>query len=416
MELPYRTYGVNLARTSSDPAAVSLSMDTSGNLVFTDEYVKNVLNKPNGITLKDIYTRTKGVFSNSNGELFFKDSTISRPYSLKEIIDSCKNWKNNLLSGALWWMNSVETDHYPGANVPRKTDPNGITLRNWSVDRFFYNKLRTNTYSIGNSDEIITGDLFVNKLTAEWLWYDVPGLVMVLPPIPDQYKITQIISRLAYVTYNSPEPIAFRIYDCTNNIELARSAVVQCNPCEVAYPVVLSWQGQLSSPSTSPCTNIHESCGCTDISCTTGDSACDTPDSSSTVTVTQYAVGSRIIKIQFHVKNYQTDHWTRLFGMEIDGTYLAKSTIEAVIFDSNPQGKFGKKHSTVHFNNQNSLQVTFSSPLESSNYAISLSCNKNINCWWQNKSNIGFTIVSELPFTGYIDWAVTNLNASTTTA
>lgn len=409
MDLPFRTYGINLSKQPNDVAALTISLDKDGNLVFKDDYIKNVLGKPEGITLKELYTRTKGVFSNSKGELLFKDSTTSRPYSLKEIVESCKNWKNNLLTGSLWWMNGVEVDHSNCANVPRKTEPTSTSLRNWSVDRFFYDKIKSNVYSRCDSDEIISSDLFVNKNTGEWIWYDIPGLEMVLPPIPDQYKISQLMVKLAYVAYDSPEPIAFRIYDATNNIEMTRTAVIQCNPCEVSYPVTMTWQGQLQSQSN--CV-LPESCGCVDIACTTGDQSCDTVDNSSLIVKKKYEQGSRLIKIQFHVKNYQQDHWSRIFGMEIDGSYLTKSTMEAIIFDSNPQGKYGKKHGTIQFNKQNSAQVTFSQALDSSNYAIALSCNKNINCWWENKSNTGFKIVSELPFSGYVDWTVININPS----
>lgn len=411
MDLPFRTYGINLSQRTDDNAALTLSMDTDGNTVFKDDYVKNVLGLPNGITLKELYTRTKGVYSNSAGELYFNDSTLSRPYTLKEIVESCKNWKDSLLTGSLWWMGSVETDHSPCANIPRKTEPNSTALRCWSIDRFFYDKIRSNVYSRCNSDEIITGDLFVNKLNGDWIWYDVPGLEMVLPPSPDQYKISQILAKLAFSAYDATEPIAFRMWDATNNIELSRTAVVQSNPNEILYPVTLSWQGQLQSGNTA-CT-LHETCGCVEASCTTGDSSCDTPDSSSQIVKKQYASGSKVIKIQFHVKNYQQDHWSRMFGNEIDGTYLTKSTMEAVIFDSNPQGKFGKKHGSVQFAKQTTTQVTFAEPLDTSNYAISISCNKNINCWWENKTNVGFKIVSELPFTGVIDWTITNLNPST---
>ena len=406
MILPYRTYGINLSKKSDDNS-LTISMDGSGNLVFKDEYVINILEKPNGITLKELYTRVNGIYSNSNGELFFKDSTTNRPYGLKEIVDSCKNWKSNLLSGALWWMNRLEFDHHSCANLPRKNDLLGASWY-WSIDKFFYEKLKTNAYSKCGSDEILAGDLFVNKLNGEWLWYDVPGLEIVLPPITDTYKVAQIISKLAYVTYNSSEPVVFRLWDATNNIELNRVSVIQCNPCEVSYPVVLSWQGQLDNSAN--CT-LRESCGCITSDCATGDPVCDTPDSVQIIKK-QYALGSRVIRIQFHTKNYQVDQWTRLFGMEIDGTYLTKSTIEALIFDTNTQGKYGKKHGSVVLSKQNSYQVTFDQPLDSSNYAISLSCNKNINCWWENKTINGFKIVSELSFSGTIDWMTINLDAA----
>ena len=409
MELPFRTYGINLSRRTNNTSTLTISMDKNGNMVFNDEYVKNVLGKVDGITLRELYTRTKGVYSNSNGELLFKDSSISRPYSLKEIVDSCKNWKNNLLTGSLWWVGNIETDHSSCANIPRKTDPTSSTLQCWSIDRFFYEKIRSSVYSRCNSDEVITSDLFVNKLNGDWIWYDIPGLELVLPPIPDKYKISQILAKLSFVAYDSPEPIVFRLMDITNNIELSRSALVQGNSNEVSYPILLSWQGQLKS--IDECT-IRESCGCVNTTCTAGDTSCDTIDTSSLMVKRQYEAGSRIIKIQFHVKNYQADHWSRVFGMEIDGTYLSKSTLEAIIFDSNPTGKFGKKHGTVQFSKQSSIQITFDSPLDSSNYAISLSCNRNINCWWENKTNVGFKIVSELPFSGYIDWTIINLNTS----
>jgi hypothetical protein len=409
MDVPYRTYGVNLSSRSDNVAALTLSMDTSGNLLFKDDYVTNILDKPNGITLKELYTRTKGVYSNSNGELIFNDSTLSRPYTLSEIVDSSSSWKNNLLTGALWWMGNVQTNHSPCANIPRKPESTSDNLRLWSIDRFFFNKIQSNVYSRCNSDEIIFGDLFVNQLNGEWIWYDVPGLAMVLPPIIDEYKISQIIAKLAFVAYNSSEPIVFRLWDDTNNIELSRVAIVQCNPCEVSYPVTLSWQGKLETPAN--CT-LRESCGCVDISCTTGDASCNTVESSQVVK-RQYDTGSRVIKVQFHVSGYQTDHWSRIFGMEVDGEYVAQSTMEAMIFDSSPQATYGKRNATIQFKAQKTAQVTFENPLTSSNYAISLSCDQNINCWWTSKTNVGFTIVSELPFTGSIDWTITNLNATT---
>jgi hypothetical protein len=410
--IPYRTYGVNLSQRVDNTAALTLSMDTSGNLIFNDDYVTNVLDMPNGISLKELYTRVQGVYSDSSGQLIFNDSTLSRPYTLSEIVNAGSSWQNNLLTGALWWIGSTSTNHAACANIPASTTPNSTTLVLWSIDRFFYNLLQNNAYSVCNSDEIISGDLFVNQLNGDWIWYDIPSLAIVLPPIPDQYKITQIIAKLAFVAYNSSEPIVFRLWDDTNNIELTRAAVVQCNPCEVSYPVVLSWQGQLQTPS--DCT-LNEACGCIDISCTTGDPSCATTDNSSQVVQVQYTPGSRVIRVQFHVSNYQDDNWSRVFGMQVDGNYVAQSTLECIIFDSSPTATYGKQNGTVAFTSQNSVVVTFTNPLPSSNYAISLSCSQNINTWWSAKSNVGFTINSELSFTGSVDWTTTNLNPTTTT-
>jgi hypothetical protein len=407
MEVPYRTYGINLSSRPDKSAALTVSIDTSGNLIFNDDYVTKTLDKPSGISLKELYTRVNGIYSNINGELIFNDGTLSRPYTLSEIVDSGNSWKNNLLTGALWWIGNTKTTHGDCANIPRKSEPTSNDLKLWSIDRFFFNKIQNNVYSKCNSDEIIYGDLFVNKLTGDWLWYDIPGMAIVLPPITDQYKISQIISKLAFSSYNSPDPVVFRLWDDTNGVELARVSSVQCNSCESSYPIILSWQGRLDKEYN--CT-LRESCGCVDVSCTNGNTDCNTIEPSQIIK-RQYSTGSRVIKVQFHVKGYQTDHWSRIFGMEVEGEYVSQSTIEANIFDSSPQATYGKRNATATFKAQDTYRVTFDNPLNSSNYSISLSCDQNINCWWTAKSNVGFTIISELPFTGSVDWTITNLNA-----
>lgn len=402
-----KTNGISLRPRNNDTKAVSVFTDIEGNLVLLDDYVKKVLNKPNGITLKELYTRVKGVYSNENGEVIFNDSTLSRPYTLEEIVNSCANWKNNITNGSLFWMNRVETDHTSCGNIPLKSTPTSPTNVFFSIDRFLYNLNKNAGTSTCNTDVFVTPDLFTNPLTGEWIWYNIPSMQLVLPPIPDAYKLGQILAKLAYVSYDSPEPIVFRLYDVTAGVELTRSAVMQCNPCEVGFPVSLLYQGKMIDSSTA--CNLPENCGCVKVECVDGDASCEGPEVGAVIQQV-YPDGSHLIQVQFHVFNYQTDHWSRVLGMQLENNSLSKSSIDAIIYDANTNLKYGKINGTAKFTGQTSMQIEFDTALQSANYSISLSCNKNINCWWSGKTTAGFLINSELPLTGSVDWTVTNIN------
>lgn len=405
----FKATGVTLRQRTSDSKAVSMSTDKDGNLIFLDDFVKKTLNKPNGISLKELYTRTKGIYSNEKGQIIFNDGTLPRPYTLEEIVNSCSNWKNSITNGSLFWMNRIETDHTSCGNIPLKSTPNSPTNVFFSIDRFLYNLNKNAGSSKCNTDVFVTPDLFTNPLTGEWIWYNVPAMQIVLPPIPDAYKLGQIISKLSFVSYNSPEPIVFRLYDVTAGVELTRSAVVQCNPCEVAFPVSLMYQGKMID-SSAAC-NLPENCGCVKVECTDGDPTCEGPEIGSVIQQV-YSEGSHLIQVQFHVFNYQTDHWSRVLGMQQDNNSLSKSSIDAIIYDTNTNLKYGKLNGTAKFTGQTSMQVQLDTALQSSNYSLSLSCNKNINVWWQGKTTSGFIINSELPLTGSVDWTITNINSN----
>jgi hypothetical protein len=408
---PLQANGITLASRINDSKAVSVSTDGNGNLVLLDDYVKKTLGMQTGITLQQLYTRVNGVYTNSEGQIVFNDPTLSRPYTLEEIVSSCANWQSSITNGSLFWMNRVETDHTSCANIPLKATPTSSTFVFFSIDRFLYN-LNQNAANTCNTDVFASPNLFTNPLTGEWIWYNIPGLQMVLPPIPDAYKLGQLLAKLTYDTYNSPEPICFRLYDQTAGVELTRSAVLNCNPCDVAFPVTLLYQGQMIDNSVQ--CNLPENCGCVTVECATGDPSCDTPEVGDTISQV-YSAGSHLIQVQFHVFNYQTDHWSRVLGMQQDNNYLSKSSIDAVIYDTNTNLKYGKMNGTASFTGQTSLQVTFSTALQTTNYSISLSCNQNVNTWWQGKSTSGFIINAELPLTGSVDWTVTNINPNTIT-
>ena len=391
----------SLNQTNSNLVKVGMYPDENGNLHLVDDFVKNVLGKES-VTLKDLYTRVNGIFS-KDGQLFFKDNSISREYSLEEIIGACRRWKENLMTGSLWWLGRTEIDHSECANLPRKTDPTG-EFKVWSVDRFL--SLLTRTINCEDPTPLTFYEKTVDPLTGNWKWWDVPGLEIVLPPVEDSFKVAMMFAKLSYKSYNSPEPIIFRLYDYTANKELARSAVIQGNEGQVMYPIPITYFG--------PIENINEciadeGCGCVQIECIDGDSTCQAPDTGAVITK-QFAKNSHLIKIQFHVLNYHPDHWERAFGVEIDNTYLTTSTIDAVMFDINPNARFTRKHNTVTFSNQTEIVVTFDTPLLSTDYAINLSCSKNVNVWYDSKSTTGFRIKTEVPFNGFVDWTIINLN------
>lgn len=406
---PLKTPGMNLTRPAPksstgdlDFVDVGVYTDNSGNLTFKDDFVVNQLGRES-ITLRELYTRAKGV-SLRNGGLWFNDETVSRPYSLKEIIDSCKKWKENLTTGSLWWIGRTAFDHSACANLPRQFDPSGPN-KVWSIDRYLATENRLSSCTTPNPTALY------NNLTdgqGRYKWFDVPGVELVIPPVEDAYKVTMILAKLAYSSYNQPEPVIFRLYDWTTQTELTRTSVINGCGNKVMNPVSLSYFGRIPYEAGASCYQ-EEDCGCTTVQCIDGDTTCDAPDTGTIIT-SKFQQGARLIKVQFQVVNYHVNHWERVFGAEINNEYLAQSTIDAVVFDVNPNAKFAKMHSTIQFRNTDTAVVSFDTPLLSTDYSVSLSSNTNINVWYLNKSTTGFTIKAELPFTGLVDWSIVNIN------
>lgn len=406
---PYTATGINFGRPFPNDTKdinisdikVGLYPDSNGELHFTDDWVKNELGRES-ITLKELYTRVKGIHY-KDGKLFLKDSSISRSYSFEEIIGNCRRWKSNLLNGSLHWMGRVETDHSNCANIPSMDRPNGANSL-WSVDRFL--SQLNNINDCRDPTPLTFYEKTIDPNTGEWRWWDVPGVELVIPPIEDPYKAAMIFTKLAFSSYNSPEPIIFRLFDHTANKELTRVSVVQENKQPVLYPVHLNYFGTLSD--TTECFS-EEGCGCVEVDCIDGDQSCGVNLSDTGRKITKkFAPGSHLIKVQFHVLNYHANHWERTFGLTVDGNSMSKSSMDVVVYDINPASKFDKKHGTSDFNNVDEIRVEFDSPMLSTNYSISLSPSRNVNVWWQNKTTNGFTIKSELPIIGSVDWTIIN--------
>lgn len=409
----FTTSGINLARTVPNGKSGTINdletgifTDSEGNLTFKDDFVVNDLGK-SSLSLRELYTRAKGVYIGSDGGLWFNDETLSRPYSLNEIVNSCRRWKENLATGSLWWIGGTQFNHAACANLPRQTEPTGAN-KVWSIDRYL---AEINQLSSCSNAEV---SALYNNLTdgqGRYKWFDVPGIEIVIPPIEDEYKVSMILAKLAYSSYNQPEPVLFRLYDYTTQTELTRTSVINGCADKVMNPVSLSYFGRMPNPRSEENCLAEENCGCVDITCIDGDETCDAPDTGTIIT-NRFGEGARLIKVQFQVINYQTNHWERVFGAEIDDEYLAQSTLDAILFDVNPNARFAKKQGTVQMSNTDTYIVTFDDPLQSTDYTIALSSGSNVNIWYANKSTTGFTIKSELPFTGFVDWSIVNINSS----
>jgi hypothetical protein len=258
----------------------------------------------------------------------------------------------------------------------------------------------------------------IDTKTGAWKWWDVQNVEIVVPPIQDKYKLAVIIAKLAYTQRNGTEPIIFRLFDATANVELARSSVIQANSQYNSYPVPLTYFGPISLPkstenrlTTDPNNIVCETetdCGCTTTDCTEGDATCFIPNAN--YIDTKYQTDSHLIKVQFHIANYHPDPWDRYFGADIDLQAASKSSINVAIFDASPGSRYTRKHGTVTFNKIKKVMVKFDNPLDTDKYSICLTCNKNINVWYSEKTATGFVINSEIDFQGFVDWTLINVN------
>jgi len=415
---PLLTNGIVLSGTpqkTSDGSITSFDTgivtDNQGNLIFRDSYVTDFLQK-DSISLKELYNRAKGIFY-KDGNLYFKDDTLPREYSLSEIVNTCSNWKRSLASGSLWWVGRTETDHRSNANIPKTPDFNENIF--WSLDKFLEQVESFNLCGVPNPTSFFQKTIDTN---GNLKWWDVQGLEIVVPAIADKYKLAVIMAKLAYSQRNGTDPVIFRLYDATAQVELTRTAVIQNNSQYNNIPVSLNYFGPLTVPQVaknrmavnpnSIVCDTDQDCGCTTVDCVEGDQTCFIPNPN--YINNQYATNSHLIKIQFRVAGCSTNYWDRYFGTDIDQQGADKSSINVMIFDASPATQYTRKHGTITFDKVTQMNVVFDNPLTDVNYSVNLSPNKNINVWYSNKTVTGFTINCGLKLQGYVDWTITKLN------
>lgn len=401
---PFKSSGISFG----DDVGIFPTED--GQLVFTDNYVRNTLQKEH-LSLREIYLKSNGVF-NRDGRLYFKDSTVNREISLKELVDASNDSRDNFNSGNLWWMGRTSTDHSKCANIPLEDDPSGDNVL-WSIDKFL-----TDFVNINACDNRQNVTKNTRNEDGDWLWWDVQGMEIVVPPITDPYKLALIFSKLYITLRNSGEPIVFRLYDATSRTELTRTSVLQANEGNITIPVTLNYFGPLTLSNRArmsynlkndiiDCNESDEDCGCNDINCADEDPSCAIPSSSANIEI--FDQGSHLIKLQFFVDNFNDNYWDRILGHMSDNEYYTESNIEVAVFDSALDRRLTKQHGTAIMENTTETEVVFKHPLINNNYSISLCSNRNVNCWWENKTEVGFTIKSELPIDGRIDWIINKI-------
>lgn len=412
----------------------AITCDISGNLVFKDQFTENLVdvdgNPKNTVTLKELYERINGVYV-SNGKLFFKDSTVSRPFSLKEIIESYSNWKSKLTTGGIFWLGSTKITNNDCNNLMVNVDGDPTytenTLATIADGRTFTKLESTNDYpSDAKGTVVFSLDQYLSNLddynsitnpngyaytsTGEMRWHTVPNLSIILPPL-DSNKLCYLMAKINVRLIKNEKPVLFRLYDETVGVELDRKSVNNNSKFPTEQQPVLSFIGKVPVYSS----KYNVDCGCSLIKNTS------TTENSPPHT----------ISVQFHCEDILTDNVLydacegstniayrakerRLIGFpnSISSTPIVNLSIDAIIYDINKNDSFGRKvGGNVSFSNENTKVIQFEKAYTDNNYTISLSSNKNINMWYINKKSTGFTIVAENKFTGYVDWIATKINS-----
>lgn len=107
-------------------------------------------------------------------------------------------------------------------------------------------------------------------------------------------------------------------------------------------------------------------------------------------------------------KNYTKRNFSSFYSNG-ENTFT-NSTISYIMFDLGKNANL-ERRGTIDFNGTDSVTVTFDQAIpdifQTKNmYSISMTPNANIKIWWDNKTETGFTINSEIPWTGTVDWSI----------
>lgn len=435
---PFLTEGISLSVPNESATEISqldnaIYVDSEGNINFRDYYT-DTLTDENGnaitsIKLKDLITRVKGVYA-QDGKLYFKDSAVSRAYSLKELVDSYINWKERLSTGGIYWIGStrITNNECNNAIVNVQGDPNldvNVPLIQ-GLARVYVKSDVTNNYPTdATGTKVFSIDEYLNNLSdydknvnpngyaytneGALRWHQVPNLTLTLPPL-DENKASVIIAKINTRLIKSSSPIIFRLVDTTTNTELDRKSVMNDGILPTEQQPILTYFGKM------PEYNSPEKLAC----------AC--AEENEKIALQNNPI--RVLAVQFNTQEKFTEndpvtysscenvsgvHFhgleRRLLGLPnaISETPIVNMSIDAVIYDISKSDSIGRKAGNASFVNKDTYEVVFERPFTGSDYTVSLSCNKNINTWYINKKSSGFTIKSEVKMTGTVDWIATKL-------
>lgn len=439
---PFICDGLSLGVPSDDPTDVTkldnvLFLDENGELYFRDEYVRSltdILGNPvDTISLRDLTTRMRGVYS-ADGKLYFYDESVSRPYSLNEIIGAYMNWKNRLTNGGIFWVGRTQIDSSECDNVTidvqgdpsfpidsedgrsfikdsnGEYSPNAKGTKCFSLDQFLTESQADNAFITGTFKTISTG---------EWRWHDVPTLEILIPPV-DVDISSHILAKTSVRMVKTENPVIFRLYDETAQIELDRVAIANDADETTEQQVTLTHVGPLT-PQAEKLKKL--------------DCQCPNPDQEEIIEEEP----PHTIKVQFYVNEILTDdvivstnsalvsggecqlettdvvkyvgNERRLIGLPnaIAEEPIVNSSIDVILYNTSEKDSVGRKSGSISISNGDLAKVVFDNEFSDANYSITLSCNKNINIWYTNKKPSGFTIRAEKRFTGTIDWSALKL-------
>lgn len=437
---PFLTDGISLGIPNTSATKIeqidsAIFLDANGNLNFRDNFTKNstdVLGNPiDTITLQDLYTLVKGVYV-VNGQLYFKDSTTSRPYSLSEIVGAYVDWQNRLTTGGIFWIGSTRITDAECNNLMVNVDGNPNLASNTppvsGIPRLFtqvdgqYPLYATGT-QVFSIDQYLTTVIGSTSLATDgsWLWFNVPSLQITIPPM-DLNKASFIIAKTNIRLIEANLPVVFRLFDITTNTELDRKAVANATPGSVEQQPVLSFCGVLPT--------YQQQLQALNCQCPTTNQTQGVITEPPHVIVVQFHVNDQFVSGVNDVYSmtcanisgsvYQDVPTSnviynalecRLIGFPNDQSTvpIVNSSIDVLIFDTTPSDAQGRKSGNATFANQDTILITFDVPFTSSEYSITLSPNMNINTWYSGKNQNGFTIRAGKKFSGTVDWIATKL-------
>lgn len=443
---PFLSDGISLGipnTSSTDIEQIDnvIFLDENGELQFRDDFVKNLKdvngNPVNAISLRDLYTKSNGIFV-SNGQLYFKDSSVSKAYSLKELVGAYIDWKNKITTGGIFWIGSTKITEIDCNNVKINVEGNpnlGVNTSGVSGDGRVYTKVGDDYSLVSSGTKVFSFDQFATDFVPElgetfrlnadstWKWHDVPSLKILIPPV-DETKTMMIVAKSNVRLIRSGAPIVLRLYDKTTSTEIDRKSVGNDSDLPVEQQPILSFVGvlptfkaKLEAVSCDCPTNVQETSLTEEppheivVQFHIDDHFEDIPEDQIYNTKIANISGSLYTTVNDPTDIRFSALERRLIGLPntVSDEPLVNSSIDILIFDTTKRDNFGRKTGSETFKTQDMKEVTFATAFTNADYSISLTCDKNINIWYTNKRSTGFTIRSEKKMAGTVDWIATKL-------
>jgi hypothetical protein len=373
----------------------AIRVDQNGNLIFKDNETE--------VTLKDLLVSSKGIEEEIDDDgsvtLYFLDDKNQR-VSLGRVYELL--FKENVINGVFWFGERSseflddEMDEYIVEEFYNRVGGDGIDPRSLNI-------LLEETDSFKN------------------IWFDVPCIEVITPEYVDN-KYASITAKVCFKIKCELSTItAFRIYDATVGLELARNVqIVRASPDNyITYTVPLSYQGPLPD-------SIQERGGiCREVTIddlqnvqyengiekgeviTRGDKGYVQIPNSRHIIKLQWATCSSTIELDT-IGNPVGE-----FNRKFDSN--GETSLDVVVYDKNStfnEGNITQLTGSFEVDNYDgNATILFSEQSVSidtdEDYVVEFSTNKNFEVWILNKSAEGFTLAwNRSPRDGVVDWIV----------